>query len=342
MHRAPRPALEAEGAHLSWGPHSDRRRRRAAVPPAEPTGVPGICFVPGWEYASRWSQPDNGYNSPSQDACAADCAADPTCDGATWIEFVDQGTKRNCWFKEWGALVALPCLPPASADKTFNALIKSDDCAGIQYLEGEVGAPFACPDEPAEQPDIPGVAPADGAAAAAAPPLDATVLPADGAAAAAAPPLDATVLPADVAADTMPAAAAAALGGPIPDLVPVEAELAALVTPVAIAPNMEYSPIDAPADADPVMDLGGGLEAATATECAQMCLDLPGCNLVTWFGADPEWPLAANCWPKTVGTPCQVPVAAVQLANAFLLYPTAPCASALHCLMRPAFSPHGD
>lgn len=122
-----------------------------------------MCEVDGWEYAPRWSQPDNGYVSPSLEDCAMDCTADAVCTGATYIV---SGSDRNCWFKDWGTgPVAPPCLPPADSPNVYKAVIDpaGADCADITYMMTTI---YDCEIEKdiEEKPDLedltPGAAPA--------------------------------------------------------------------------------------------------------------------------------------------------------------------------------------
>lgn len=100
-----------------------------------PIAGTGLCLVDGWEYAPRWSMPDNGFISPSAESCATDCEADPVCTGATYITNNDG---NNCWFKDWGAgPVAPPCLPNPNKSLEYQAIIDpaGATCATIVYMD---------------------------------------------------------------------------------------------------------------------------------------------------------------------------------------------------------------
>lgn len=247
-----------------------------------PAGPPGMCIVVGWEYAPRWSQPDNGFVSPDQADCAQQCLDDPTCSGATWILYDTPTTQKNCWFKEWAPPgTATPCEPDPSTtgNKQFNALIKAADCAAIEYKS----EPLLCETE------IP-LGPED---AAAAPPTDAAVAPEE-----------------EVAA--VPVSA---------DAIPSEMELMGLATPYVATADVDYSPMDpgaAAPGATTVEDLAPSSQL-TATACAEACIALPGCNAATWMGANPTWMNKNNCFLKTFGSECVVPPEAIAMPGAYLM-----------------------
>ena len=132
-----------------------------AVPAATPIAGTTLCEVDGWEYAPRWSTPNNGFVSPSLEECAADCDADAVCTGAT---FIVEGSETNCWFKDWGTgLVAPPCLPAADNPLVYKAIIDpaGADCAAIMYMDETV---YGC-DEESEIDEKPGAVAPDAAIA---------------------------------------------------------------------------------------------------------------------------------------------------------------------------------
>jgi PAN domain len=233
-----------------------------AVPPAQPIGTTGLCVVPGWEYAARWSILEGGepygYNSPSIDACATDCAARPDCTGATYIDYATPGGQKNCWLKAWGAgPVATPCQPAATGDKTFNAVITppaGSDCTTIAY-NGD--APMMCDAEQAAY--------AAGESA---------VLGGGGPGPAAASPL---------------AVAPDAAAAPTPMTDPTS--LATLG--YSAYPMMDYSPNQMPPPAVPVTDLTPkGQVVDDAAACAEACTAMPECNAASYYGDNPmdTWP----------------------------------------------------
>ena len=127
--------------------------RYLAVPLA--IAIPGtsLCVVDGWEYAPRWSTPDNGFLSASLEDCAVECETDPVCTGATYITNNDG---NNCWFKDWGAgPVPPPCLPGPDSPLQYQVIIDPAGaaCSGIVYMDTTV---YDC-DVEAQIDDVPPV-----------------------------------------------------------------------------------------------------------------------------------------------------------------------------------------